>query len=91
MTTTSQTPKRGKTAEPRRESLLTDFALVPISIEERRLAALAVCARSETADEAREYYHRAVETMRGFVAEAPEAFVAVDELARFLASSPDPQ
>lgn len=54
MTTTSESPKRGKAAEPRRESLLTDFALVPISIEERRLAALAVCARSETASEARE-------------------------------------
>jgi hypothetical protein len=52
--TPTDNARRGKSAEPRRESLLTDFALVPISAEERRLAALAVCARSETADEARE-------------------------------------
>jgi hypothetical protein len=54
MTTTTQSVRRGKSAEPRRESLLTDFALVPISAEERRLAALAVCARAETKEEARD-------------------------------------
>jgi hypothetical protein len=40
--------------EPRRESLLTDFTLAPVSDSDRRRAALAVCARSETATEARE-------------------------------------
>jgi hypothetical protein len=54
MTTTTQNARRGKAAEPRRESLLTDFALVPVSTAERRRAALAVCARSETPAEARE-------------------------------------
>jgi hypothetical protein len=53
MTTTS-TSRRGKSAEPRRESLLADFALTPVSPEERRRAALAVCRRSSTAEEARE-------------------------------------
>jgi hypothetical protein len=52
MTTT--TTRRTKPAEPRRESLLTDFALTPISPDERRRAALAVCERSTTADEARQ-------------------------------------
>jgi hypothetical protein len=54
MTTTTRTPRRTKPAEPRRESLLADFALTPISPEERRRAALAVCHRSATAEEARE-------------------------------------
>lgn len=54
MTTTTQSTRRGKAAEPRRESLLADFALVPISAEERRRAALAVCDRAETKDEARD-------------------------------------
>jgi hypothetical protein len=54
MTTTTRTPRRTKPAEPRRESLLTDFALTPISPEERRRAALAVCHRATSADEARE-------------------------------------
>jgi hypothetical protein len=53
-TTTTRTPRRTKPAEPRRESLLTDFALAPISPDERRSAALAVCDRSDTVDEARE-------------------------------------
>jgi len=53
-TTTTRTPRRTKPAEPRRESLLTDFALAPISPDERRRAALAVCQRAETAAEARE-------------------------------------
>jgi hypothetical protein len=34
--------------------LLADFTLVPIGPEERRRAALAVCHRSATAEEARE-------------------------------------
>jgi hypothetical protein len=54
MTTSTSTPSRTKQVEPRRESLLADFALVPISLEERRLAALAVCRRSQSAAEARE-------------------------------------
>jgi hypothetical protein len=54
MTTTTRTPGRTKTAEPRRESLLADFTLTPIAPEERRRAALAVCHQSATADEARE-------------------------------------
>jgi hypothetical protein len=54
MTTTTRTPRRSKSVEPRRESLLTDFALTPISAEERRRAALAVCHRAADADEARE-------------------------------------
>lgn len=54
--TTMTTPQtgRGNRAEPRRESLLTDFTLAPTSPQERRRAALAVCARSETVEEARE-------------------------------------
>jgi hypothetical protein len=43
-----------KSAEPRRESLLADFALTPVSEEQRRRAAVAVCRRCTTADEARE-------------------------------------
>jgi hypothetical protein len=52
--TTRSTSGRAKSAEPRRESLLADFALTPVSPEQRRLAALAVCHRSATAGEARE-------------------------------------
>jgi hypothetical protein len=49
------TSTRGnKPTEPRRESLLSDFALVPLSAEERRRAALAVCTRATSAAEARE-------------------------------------
>jgi hypothetical protein len=55
MTTTPTAPRsRRRNSETRRETLLTDFALAPIAPDERRKAALAVCARSETADEARE-------------------------------------
>jgi hypothetical protein len=54
MTTTTRTPRGHKVTEPRRESLLSDFALVQLSAEERRRAALAVCRRSATVDEARE-------------------------------------
>jgi hypothetical protein len=54
MTSTTRTSHGKKPAEPRRESLLADFTLTPISIEERRLAALAVCHRSSSAAEARE-------------------------------------
>jgi hypothetical protein len=50
MTTTT----RKAATEPRRESLLTDFTLTPIPAQDRRRAALAVCARSESAAEARE-------------------------------------
>jgi hypothetical protein len=52
--TTTRTSRRAKSPEPRRESLLADFALTPVSPEERRRAALAVCRRSATAEEARE-------------------------------------
>jgi hypothetical protein len=54
MTTTTRPSHRAKQAEPRRESLLTDFTLTPVSADERRRAALAVCHQSATADEARE-------------------------------------
>lgn len=54
MTTTTRTQRRTKPAEPRRESLLADFALTPVSPEERRRAALAICHRAANADEARE-------------------------------------
>jgi hypothetical protein len=51
----AMTTTRGhKPTEPRRESLLSDFALAPLSAEERRRAALAVCNRATSADEARE-------------------------------------
>jgi hypothetical protein len=51
---TTRSPHRGKSGESRRETLLTDFALAPLSPEDRRKAALAVCQRSETVAEARE-------------------------------------
>ncbi|HEX3824439.1 MAG TPA: hypothetical protein VHV79_08240 [Mycobacteriales bacterium] len=54
MTATTRPLRRTKPVEPRRESLLADFTLVPIGPEERRRAALAVCHRSATAEEARE-------------------------------------
>jgi hypothetical protein len=54
MTTTTRTPRRTKPADNRRESLLADFAIIPIPAAERRRAALAVCHRAETAQEARE-------------------------------------
>jgi hypothetical protein len=54
MTTTTRKPRRTKPAEPRREALLADFALSPISPEERRKAALAVCHRAASVEEARE-------------------------------------
>lgn len=52
-TKTPQTP-RGRKTETRRETFLTDFAIAALPPEERRRAALAVCARCETTDEARE-------------------------------------
>jgi len=52
--TTRRATAGAKAAEPRRESLLADFALMPVSPEQRRHAALAVCHRCATADEARE-------------------------------------
>lgn len=52
MTTPIHNGRRGKAVEPRRESLLADFAVVPVSAAERRRAALAVCARAESAAEA---------------------------------------
>jgi hypothetical protein len=54
MTTTTRIPRRDKPAETRRESLLADFTLTPISPTDRRRAAIAVCERAATADEARE-------------------------------------
>jgi hypothetical protein len=51
MTRSSQ---RGKPGESRRETLLTDFALAPLSPADRRKAALAVCQRSQSVAEARE-------------------------------------
>jgi hypothetical protein len=54
MTASTRSPRRAGSAEPRREALLTDFALTPISAAERRQAALAVCDRAATVDEARE-------------------------------------
>jgi hypothetical protein len=50
----TMTTTRGGRAEPRREALLTDFTLAPVSDEERHRAQLAVCARSKDATEARE-------------------------------------
>lgn len=52
-TKTAQSARVRRT-ETRRETLLTDFAIVALPPEDRRRAALAVCARSGTADEARE-------------------------------------
>jgi hypothetical protein len=50
MTTTT-----GRTAnEPRRESLLTDFTLTPVPEQDRRRAALAICDRASSVEEARE-------------------------------------
>jgi hypothetical protein len=54
MTTNTRSPRRAKPAEPRRETLLTDFAVTPISPADRRSAALAVCARATDAAEAHE-------------------------------------
>jgi hypothetical protein len=48
-TTTRRAP-----AEPRRESLLADFTLTPIPEQDRRRAALAICDRSSSVEEARE-------------------------------------
>ena len=45
---------RSERGESRRETLLTDFTLAPLSPHERRQAALTVCRSSETVDEARE-------------------------------------
>jgi hypothetical protein len=52
--TTTRTTRPERSGEPRRETLLTDFTLAPLSPEERRRAALTVCRSSETVDEARE-------------------------------------
>jgi hypothetical protein len=52
MTPRTGTSARPKSAEPRRESLLADFAVTPISADERRRAALAVCDRAQDAAEA---------------------------------------
>ncbi|HTW21208.1 MAG TPA: hypothetical protein VME70_13465 [Mycobacteriales bacterium] len=54
MTTTTRTNRRAKPAETRRESLLADFTVTPIPPEVRRRAALAVCHRASTVEEARE-------------------------------------
>jgi hypothetical protein len=51
---TTRTARTERSGEPRRETLLTDFTLAPLSVEERRRAALTVCRSSETVDEARE-------------------------------------
>ncbi|MGN6474581.1 MAG: hypothetical protein ACTHK4_13170 [Mycobacteriales bacterium] len=51
---TTRTARTERSGEPRRETLLTDFTLIPLSADERRRAALAVCHSSETVDEARE-------------------------------------
>jgi hypothetical protein len=52
-TTKTRTPRRTTPADSGRETLLTDFALIPISDADRRRAALAVCDRSIDAAEAR--------------------------------------
>jgi hypothetical protein len=52
MTTNTRSPRRANAAEPRRETLLTDFAVTPISPADRRRAALAVCDRAGSAAEA---------------------------------------
>jgi hypothetical protein len=52
--TTRRTTQHGKSGESRRETLLTDFAIAPLSADERRQAALAVCHRSANVEEARE-------------------------------------
>jgi hypothetical protein len=51
---TTMTTSRAGRNEPRREALLSDFTLRPVTDEERRRARLAVCARSADATEARE-------------------------------------
>jgi len=51
---TRRTSQHGKSGESRRETLLTDFAIAPLSAAERRQAALAVCRRSANVEEARE-------------------------------------
>ena len=51
---TTRTAHAPRSSEPRRETLLTDFTLAPLSPEQRRRAALTVCRSSETVDEARE-------------------------------------
>jgi hypothetical protein len=51
---TTQTARSERGGESRRETLLTDFTLSPLSAEERRRAALTVCQSSDTVDEARE-------------------------------------
>jgi hypothetical protein len=48
------TTARKAATEPRRESLLTDFTLTPIPEQDRRRAALAICDRSSSVEEARE-------------------------------------
>jgi hypothetical protein len=48
------TTTRKATTEPRRESLLTDFTLTPVPEQDRRRAALAICDRSSSVEEARE-------------------------------------
>jgi hypothetical protein len=50
MTTTTRKPP----TEPRRESLLTDFVMTPVPEQDRRRAALAICDRSSSVEEARE-------------------------------------
>ncbi|MBV9869017.1 MAG: hypothetical protein JO214_00075 [Frankiaceae bacterium] len=52
MTTNTRSPRRANGAEPRRETLLTDFAVTPISPADRRRAALAVCDRASSPAEA---------------------------------------
>jgi hypothetical protein len=51
---TTQTARPERTGESRRETLLADFTLAPLTPNERRRAALTVCQSAETADEARE-------------------------------------
>ncbi|HWA66555.1 MAG TPA: hypothetical protein VG899_09345 [Mycobacteriales bacterium] len=50
----STSTARAQRGESRRETLLTDFTLAPLTPQERRRAALTVCRGSETVDEARE-------------------------------------
>jgi hypothetical protein len=54
MTTKTRNSRRTKPAEGRRETMLADFTVVPVSAEDRHRAALAVCHRSATVEEARE-------------------------------------
>jgi hypothetical protein len=48
------TTTRKSATEPRRESLLTDFTVTPIPEQDRRRAALAICDRASSVEEARE-------------------------------------